>query len=157
MPKSEVFLVTPELQQVLDNQPAKTPRSILDPFRAFILRWRREGRTYRDIQQILAAECKVRVHHETLRRFIRRRSRPRKPQPDLEFEPATVQPVESSSAAVSAAARKPRMSIEERRAQADAIRAQFAKPEFQPKEKPKPLFDYDPDRPLTNKPQTKDR
>ena len=45
------------------------------------------------------------------------------------------------------------MSIEERRAQADAIRAQFAKPEFQPKEKPKLLFDYDPDKPLTNKPQ----
>jgi hypothetical protein len=153
MPKSKVFFVTPELQQVLDNQPAKPPRSVLDPFRVFILRWRREGRTYRDIQQILAVECKVRVHHETLRRFIRRRARPRKPQPNLDLEPVAVQPVEKSSAAVSTVERKPRISIEERRAQAEAIRTNF-KPLFA-KEETKPLFDYDPDKPLTLKPKEK--
>jgi hypothetical protein len=42
------------------------------------------------------------------------------------------------------------MSIEERRAQADAIRAQFAnKSVSQPKGETKPLFDYDPEKPLT--------
>jgi hypothetical protein len=92
MPKSEVFFITPELQQVLDHLPAKRPRSILDPFRPFILRWRRDGRTYRDIQQILAVECKVQVTYQMLFKFVKLRSRPRKPQPDIEFEPAT-QPV----------------------------------------------------------------
>ena len=151
MPRREILFVTPELQTVLDNLPAdEAPRSRLDPFRPFILRWRRQGKTYRRIQEILAVECKVRVHHETLRRFIRRRARPRKPQPNLESEPATVQPAESSSGAVSTDARKPRMSMEERIAQADALRAQFAKPVLPAKPKDtRPLFDYDPDRPLT--------
>jgi hypothetical protein len=131
MPKSEVFFVTPELQHVLDNQPAKPPRSILDPFRAFILRWRREGRTYRDIQQILAVECKVRVHHETLRRFIKRRSRPRKAQPDLEFSP--VNPVETTDTVT------PRLTAEERAAARAALRASYNQPLF-PNEEKKPLF-----------------
>lgn len=157
MPKSEVFFVTSELQQVLDNQPPKPQRSILDPFRPFILRWRREGRTYRDIQQILAVECKVRVHHETLRRFIRRRARPRKPQPDLEFEPETVQPMNNSSA-VSTDTRKPRMTLDERRAQADAIRERLSKPPLPAKPADtRPLFDYDPDKPLTLINNTKEK
>ena len=125
MPKSEVFFVTPELRQVLENQPDDGPRSRLDPFRPFIVRWRRQGKTYRKIQEILATECKVRVHHETLRRFLKRRSRPRKPQPDLEFEPVT-QPVNNSSAAVLPVERKPRMTAEERA----ALRASFDQPLF---------------------------
>jgi hypothetical protein len=135
MPKSEVFFVTPELQQVLDNLPAKRPRSILDPFRPFILRWRREGRTYREIQQILAVECRVQVTYQMLFKFVKQRSRPRKPQPDLEIEPATTQPGNSSSAAVLPEARKPRMTAEERA----ALRASFDQPLF-PTEEQKPLF-----------------
>jgi len=92
MPKSEVFSVTPELQEILDSLPAKGPRSRLDPFRPFILRWRREGRTYRDIQEILAVACKVRVAHQTVRRYVKRRAKPRKPV-EPEMEAATVQTV----------------------------------------------------------------
>ena len=154
MPKPEIFFVTPELQQVLDSLPPGTPRSKLDPLRPFILRWRRERRGYREIQQILRNECRVKASLSTLFHFVKSRSKPRKPiQPEIEMEPATVEPVNSSSAAVSAAERKPRMSIEERRAQADAIRANF-KPLFA-KEETKPLFDYDPDKPLTLKPKDK--
>jgi hypothetical protein len=43
------------------------------------------------------------------------------------------------------------MSIEERRAQAEKLRANF-KPLFTPKEETRTLFEYDPDKPLTNKP-----
>jgi len=41
----------------------------------------------------LALECKVKVAHQTLRRFIKRRAKPRKPKPDFEMEPATVRAV----------------------------------------------------------------
>jgi len=152
MPKSGVFFVTPELQQVLDTLPEDQPRSRLEPFRPFILRWRREGRSYERIRQILRDECKVTVAHATLFKFVKLRSRPRKPKHAFEIEPVVTQLMESPSAVVSTLARKPRMSIEERQAQADAIRAQFAnKPEPQPKAESKPLFEYDPDKPLTLK------
>jgi len=148
MPKPEIFFITPELQQVLDAVPEQSdPRSKLEPFRPYILRWRRQGKTYRKIAEILTKECKVSVSHIAVRKFVKRAARPRKAQPDIEIEPATVQLVTSSSEAVAPVARKPRMSIEERRAQADAMRANF-KPLFA-KEQNKPLFDYDPDKPLT--------
>jgi hypothetical protein len=94
MPKPEIFFVTPELQQVLDSLPPGTPRSKLDPLRPFILRWRRERRGYREIQQILRNECRVKASLSTLFHFVKSRSKPRKPiQPDIEIEPATVEPV----------------------------------------------------------------
>lgn len=145
--------MNPELQRIYDNVPEDRPKSRLEPYRELILRWRRQGRSHRRIAGFLREECKVRVSGEAVRKFVNLRSRPRKAQPDLEIEPATVQPVERSSAAVSAVERIPRMSIEERRAQADAIRANF-KPLFA-KQEIKPLFDYDPDKPLTLKPKEK--
>jgi hypothetical protein len=86
MLKHEVFSITDELQTVLDNLRAEAPRSRLEPFRQFILRWRREGRSYRRIQQILASECSVVVTYETLRRFVKRRSRPRTAQPEAKAD-----------------------------------------------------------------------
>jgi hypothetical protein len=136
MPKSEIFFITPDLQQVLDSVPEKNdPRSKLDAFKPYILRWRRQGKTYRRIAEILTNECKVSVSHKGVHKFVKRAARPRKPQPDLEIEPATVQPVASSSAAVSSVQRKPRMTPEERA----ALRASFDQPLF-PTEEEKPLF-----------------
>lgn len=131
----------------LDSLPDDPSRSRLEPFKPFILRWRREGRSYERIRQILRDECHVEVAHATLFKFVKLRSRPRA---KTGVDPVAVQTVESSSAAVSSVARKPRMSIEERKAQADAPRAQFAKPALPAKpEDTRPLFDYDPDKPLT--------
>jgi hypothetical protein len=66
-----------ELLKLLENLPPDEPRSKLEPFRAIILRWRRQGRSYRRIQQILLEQCNVDVAYETLRRFVQRRERPR--------------------------------------------------------------------------------
>jgi hypothetical protein len=112
----------------------------------YILRWRRQGRSYRRIQQILREHCHLDVAYETLRRFVQRRENPR----TAESAAVETAAVESSSETAAPVMRKPRMSIEERRAQADAIRAQFTKP-VSP-EKPKdtrPRSEYDPDKPLT--------
>ena len=148
MSKSGVFFVTDELQRVLDNLPADEPRSRLEPFRAFILKWRREGRSYRRIRLILAEQCGVKVATDTLHKFVQRRSRPRRAQPESVSEPtvaiAPYQPVTQRSPG--------RRSPEEITAMRQAASAANHKPVFQPEEKTKPLFVYDPGRPLTNKP-----
>jgi hypothetical protein len=96
MSKPEIFFITPYLQKVLDSVPEQNgPRSKLDLFRPYILRWRRQGKTYRHIAEILTKECKVSVSHKGVYKFVKRAARPRKLQPDLEIEPATSQQVSS--------------------------------------------------------------
>jgi hypothetical protein len=144
MPRSNVFVVTDDLRRTLENLPAANPRSRLEPFRGFILRWRREGRTYRNIQQILADECHVSVTHRTIIQFVKRRSRPRKPQPELEPEVPAMAPTAKLPAAVPGR----KLTPEERAAQVEYIRS-LNKPEVVV-EKPKPLFDPDLSKPRTN-------
>jgi hypothetical protein len=85
----EPFVLTEELRRVLDALPQEPGRSRLEPLRAYILRWRREGRSYRRIQSILENQCGVRISYESLREFVVRRSRPRK-QMELEPEPEPI-------------------------------------------------------------------
>ncbi len=88
-----------ELLQLLENLPPDEPRSKLEPFRAIILRWRRQGRSYRRIQEILLEQCKVDVAYETLRRFVQRRERPRTAQPEAEaVTPSAPPPVPAAPA-----------------------------------------------------------
>jgi hypothetical protein len=143
MPKAEIFFITPELQQVLDAVPEQNdPRSRLEPFRPYILRWRRQGKSYRKILRILRHKCHLKVAYGTLHEFVKLRSRPRKPQPNIDLEPASTQPVTTSSAAVLPEARKPRITVEEREAARAALRASFETPLF-PEER-KPLFERRP-------------
>lgn len=154
MSNPQVFSITDELQKTLDNLPAKEPKqshSRLEPFRAFLLRWRREGRTYRDIQQILAVHCNVTVTHETLRRFILKRSRPRNAQTAAsEIDQPTMRPLRQVSipeepTGGSVADRSP----EERAAARAALRAAYEKPVF-PRQETEPLFVYDPGQRIRN-------
>jgi hypothetical protein len=153
MSKSGVFFVTDELQRVLDNLPPDEPRSRLEPFRAFILRWRREGRSYERIRQILRDECRVQVSVSTLFKFVQRRSRPRKAQPEMTPEPSVSMPPPYGTATQRSSSRR---SAEEIAAMRQAASAANHKPVFKPQEETRPLFAYDPERPLTNKPIRKD-
>ena len=129
MPKAGIFCITPELQRVLDSVPEQNdPRSKLDPFKPYILKWRRQGKTYRKIQQILRVECRMPVAYETLRQFVKSRSKPRKLQPDIDLEPATVQPA------------KGRLSAEERQARLDFVRSLNSKTDLN-EEQPKSGWD----------------
>ena len=147
MPKQPLFVLTDELQRALDSLPSVETRSCLDPLRTFILRWRREGRSYRKIQQILENECKVKVHNETLRRFVKRRSKPRKPKPEpdqLELAVAEA-PADRPPEAFTPGAK--RLTPEERQAQVEYIRS-LNQPT--PQSKPeKPRWHFDVDKPRT--------
>jgi hypothetical protein len=57
-------------QEILDNLEEKEPRSRLAPFRDLILELRRRHRTYREILQILADHCQIRVSISTLHDFL---------------------------------------------------------------------------------------
>jgi hypothetical protein len=135
MSKQTLFVVTDELQQVLDNLPAVAPRSRLDPLRPFILRWRRDGRSYRDIRAILKNQCGVTVCVETIHKFVKSRSKPRKPQPEPEIE----QPTERVSLGVTPTGITARRTPDKIEADRAALRAAYDKPLF-PTEEKKPLF-----------------
>jgi len=94
-----------ELLQLLENLPPDEPRSKLEPFRAIILRWRRQGRSYRRIQEILREQCQIDVAYETLRRFVQRRQRPRAS--EQESEPVAVAASPVTTAPLSNAAKPP--------------------------------------------------
>ena len=129
-----------ELQSIFDSVPKDEPRSRVEPYRELILRWRREGRSYRKICKLLSESCGLEIRKSALHEFVERRARPRKLQPELPTEPT----------ALSATTEHGRLSLEERIAQRDAIRAAYIKPVV-PQEAPKKLFVYDPDKPPINK------
>jgi len=142
MPKPEIFVVTPELQEVLDNLSAGEPRSRLEPFRAFILRWRREGRSYEEIRLILQEKCRVRATKSTIFEFVERRSRKRKlnPEPQIEEQSMPAIPAEQETRLTK------KLTAEERAAQVEFIRS-LNQPTSE--EQPKPGWNFDVDKPRT--------
>lgn len=155
-----------ELLKLLENLPPDEPRSKLEPFRAYILRWRRQGRSYRRIQEILLEQCQIEVAYETLRRFVQRRERPRTAEPEPEpvakpllneaakprFEYDPDRPLTNRPAAEE---KRPRLSPEEIARQRALIQAARDKPVEIPAP-PQKLFVYDPYKPLTIDPTSKD-
>jgi hypothetical protein len=136
------------LQKIFDSVPLDEPRSRLEPYRELILRWRKQGRTYHRIRQLLAEQCDVKVAYVTLYRFIQRRSRSRPMDAPPETQPCILRAVALNE---ESPLRPARRSPEEVAAMREAARASHHKPVFTPEE-PKELFVYDPDKPLTNKP-----
>jgi hypothetical protein len=132
------------LQQIFDSVPEDEPRSRLEPYRELILQWRRQGRSYRGIQKLLSDKCQITIAYEPLRRFVKRRSRPRKPQIETVTDlPAMTSPPEPGHPA------KPNLpvSAEEKAAQIEFIRG-LNTPVIE--EQPKPRWTFDPEKPRTN-------
>ena len=105
--------MNPELQRIYDSVPEDEPKSRLEPYRELILRWRRQGRSHKRIAGFLRDQCKIRVSGEAVRKFVKLRSRPRKPpESDIDLGPAEVQPVGTN-----------RLSAKERQARLDFVRS----------------------------------
>jgi hypothetical protein len=69
------YYMDSEFRNILDSLPEKPPRSRLEPYGELIDGLRRRQRTYRDIVEILAEKCQLRVSISTLHDFLRARSR----------------------------------------------------------------------------------
>jgi len=146
-PTSVVLSMKKELQRIFDDVPADEPRSRLEPYRELILRMRRQGRTYHRIRKVLADKCGVKVAYATLYEFIQTRSRPRKTEDEIQTQTTAVP---AQSIEQPAARTYTKLSPEEAAAQRAVIKALRNKPAVVPTED-RPVFVYDPDKPLTNK------
>ncbi|MDQ2949457.1 MAG: hypothetical protein M3Y27_26555 [Acidobacteriota bacterium] len=143
-----------ELLQRLESWPNEETRSRLEPYRELILRWRRQGRSYRKIQRILAAECELNLTQQAIRKFVKLRLRPRKlkPEADLEMERPTVAPTPT----ITPATLPGKLTPEERERQRAILKALREKSVVAQKEEDDfPL--WDPDKPLTNKPTSEEK
>jgi hypothetical protein len=139
----------PKLEQILKNLPPAKTKGRLESYREFILRLRRDGRSYTEIQQILTTKCGIQISVTGIFKFVHSRQRPRtatNPEPPQQQNPVHQQPIEREEQP-KVTRRWTQEEIEAMRAKA---RASAHKPTTQPK--PKPLFHYDPNRPLTNRP-----
>ena len=134
-----------DLQHIFDTTADDEARSRLEPYRELILRWRRQGRSYRRIRQLLATSCKVTIARSTLHEFVQRRSRSRTDTP-APVQPAPPNQIERKPMAGGEEKLIPRRSPEEIAAMRTAASAANHKPVFQPEEPPK-RFEYDPERP----------
>ena len=112
MRKLGVSPMNDDLLRIADSVPEDGPRSRLEPYREVILRWRRQGRSYRRICQLLGDKLELKVGRTALHEFVRRRSRLRKAAPETEIDKATI----LSAAAVQAAQPPTRLSSEKRAA-----------------------------------------
>jgi hypothetical protein len=138
----------PEHQQIFNNSPEPAQRSKLDAYGELILRWKRQGRSYRNIQQLALNHCQLEMSLATLHGFIKRRSRPRKPEADLEIKQSASAQTTLFDAASSTAHTQKRLTPEERAAQVEFVRS-LNKPE--PEVQPKPRWTFDPSKPRSNK------
>ena len=143
--------LNPEQQAVFDSIPADSPRSRLDPYRALILRWRGQRKTYRRIRQLLLEKFSIQVSTAMVHKFVQKHNRPRKPaEPDLEIQIGSSQQlvVAVPNAEQPATTERKRLTSKERAAQREFFKALRDKPVIVP-EATKPRFEYDPNKPLT--------
>ena len=129
-------------QRIADSVLDDEPRSRLEPYREVILRWRRQGRSYRRICKLLGDKFDLKVGRTALHEFVWRRSRPRKLAPEPEIEQPTMLAPEPAQAAMPVT----KLTAEERAAQIEFIRS-LNQPTLE--EQPKQGWDFDLDKPRT--------
>jgi len=61
-----------QFRKILEDLPKARPRSRLEPYQELIWELRDQRRPYREIAQLLADRCGVRVSHSTLHEFVHR-------------------------------------------------------------------------------------
>jgi hypothetical protein len=68
-------IVDAKLEAILNNLPAKEPRSRLDAYSELIAEMRKRGRTYREIAHVLKKACGLKVGASTVNDFVLARSK----------------------------------------------------------------------------------
>jgi hypothetical protein len=59
-----------KFEAILNNLPAKQPRSHLEPYRGLIHQMRKRGFSYREISQVLKKQCGLKVGSSTVNDFV---------------------------------------------------------------------------------------
>jgi IS30 family transposase len=132
-----------KLRQLIDTMPERPPRSKLEPHAEVIRELRRKRRTYQEIAAFFREHLQLAVAPSTIYEFVKTRARQaRKPVSDAEQwvssgNQASEKPA-ASAAGIGGDAR-------------ERIRALRHQPV--PAKKERPRFAFDPEQPLTLKPQ----
>jgi hypothetical protein len=135
------------LRALLDQIPAKAPRSKLEPHLEVIRELRRKGRTYQEIAQFFGEHLNVTVAASTIHAFVQVRARRRQRRSPIELPPSTTEPIEAAPAANEGVAAGTKADVMER------IEALKRRPP--PRKPPQPRFEYNESEPLQLVPGTK--
>ena len=147
-----------ELETIFESSPEDAPRSRLEPYRDLILRWRRQGRTYRRIRTLLSDQCSVQTSTTMLFKFVKARSRPRKIEREPETPPVLLRVSgQTADDQPGTSTHKPRRTLAEREALLEAARASNFKPLITVERETRPIFDFDETKPLSNRPHSKEK
>ena len=126
-----------DLKKILAELPVKPPRSRLEPYREFIEELRSRGRTYRDIAEILAEKCALRVTASGVHDFVRARAKDRSVGRGTRSNPLPVSnPVAAETSPAPASSKEVQRKIAALKARSTVV------------EPGPPAFEYDPDQPL---------
>ena len=136
-----------DVRRILESLPEKHPRSRLEPYRKLIKGLLRHRRTYREIAQILAVDCQIRVSISTIHDFVRLRSRAKRNLP-MCHPPKPLKEMESSTTA--RAEEKKASRVEKEMPAVDEVYQRIAALKQRPSstQSNTKLFHYDPDEPL---------
>jgi intein-encoded DNA endonuclease-like protein len=128
---------------ILKSLPPKPDRSKLEPYAKLILELHRQGRSYREIAQVLSERCNLKTSRSTVNDFVR--ARLIKPQ-KLQKKQKIAELAQSNQSGLMPRM-KPEIKLhvteEEIQRRISDIKKQQTKTE-----NPSQLFEYDPDQPL---------
>jgi hypothetical protein len=141
--------VDAKFEAILNNLPAKEPRSRLEPYSELITEMRKRGHSYREITQVLTKSCGLKVGTSTVNDFVLARSRS-KTKPSVSPD-GTIETKKNKKALISTyrntkapeSTRKPQKDLE---GIAKTIKDLKNRPLKMPTKTT--LFEYNPDEPL---------
>ncbi len=133
-------IMAANFQEILDSLPEKPARSRLEPYHDLIEELLNRGRSYREIRQILAEKCGLRVALSTLHGFMGPQIRP----PDVASQSRPLMKLEKAapSGKESTDGNTNQGHINEVRQRIEALKRR------KPTERKTEGFSYDPDQPL---------
>jgi IS30 family transposase len=136
-----------KLRQLLDAIPERPPRSKLEPHAEVIRELRKKRRTYQEIATFFREHLELSVAPSTIYEFVKTRAKQARkpPQATAEWEASGGTSAESSAAT-------PPGADDDVRERIRALRRQPV-----PAKKEPPRFAFDPEQPLTLKPQPKEK
>lgn len=135
-------------ENVLDSLPEKAPRSRLEPYSKLIVELRRRKRTYREILDVLAEKCNLRVSISTLHDFVRAKAKEAKRAAKV-LRTTVPQAEDKNQGALSPEVSRPKLTAD--RPSDDEIRRRIAALRQRPRAIPADSsggFQYNPDEPL---------
>ena len=137
-------------QEILDDLPAATSRSRLEPYKELIREMRQRNYSFRKISQVLAEKCALRISHSIVHDFVHRHLHDSR---SAQRHGKGREPVTQSACMTTKPARADRASVEPPRDEGIVERIAAIKRRVQTQRADSPAFQFDTSEPLRLKPR----